>query len=192
MMLLYFRNSSLNKFQSIMGILMFSKKTECSLQSIARCIRLTTAYSTTLEQLYSMSSEASQWLKQIGLDWMKQLASFHVVYDNMNQYWRVWHQSIDSKAELESGTATTLGNQETMHNIIERQLGIPSDAVEGCLIPTSGDCATIAHLQTLKHNTSSGSTWFSSNKFIFPLIELWHMKFAMLKGIVKAHWPEPY
>ncbi len=42
--------------------------------------------------------------------------------------------------------ATTLGNQETVHNIIERQLGIPPDAVEGCLIPTSGDCATIACL----------------------------------------------
>ena len=23
-----------------------------------------------------------------------------------------------------------------------------------------------------------------------PLIELWHMKFMMLKGIIKAHWPE--
>ena len=28
--------------------------------------------------------------------------------------------------------ATTLGNWETMHNIIERQLGISPDAVEGC------------------------------------------------------------
>jgi len=238
-----------------------------------------------------MSSEVSQQLKKIGSDWMKWLASFHIVYDNMNQYQKVWHQSIDTKAELESGTAamlimqpnvapdafdgheyeaqrlhinphditinkvwndidsdhlkkvsilnilhlllqhvpglqhhkdeferfqkecekhmadphvsriipletsgydkvTTLGNWETVCNIIERQLGIPPDAVEGHLIPTSGDCATIAHLQTLKHNMSSGSTWFSSNRFILPLIKLWHMKFAMLKGIIKAHWPK--
>ena len=87
---------------------MFSKKTEHSLQSIAGHIGLTTAYSTTLEQLYSMSSEAAQQLKQIGLDWTKWLTSFHIVYDNVNQYRKVWCQSIDSKAELESGTAATL------------------------------------------------------------------------------------
>ncbi len=41
---------------------------------------------------------------------------------------------------------TMLGNGETMCDIIERQLGISPDAVEGHLIPTSGDCTTIAHL----------------------------------------------
>ncbi len=86
--------------------------------------------------------------------------------------------------------ATTLSNWETVHDIVERQLGIPPDAFKGCLISTSGDQATISCLRTLKCNTSSGSTWFSSNKYILPLIELWHMKYAMLKGIIKAHWPE--
>src|SRR5260370_31717801 len=55
-----------------------------------------------------MSSEAAQQLKQIGLDWTKWLTSFHIVYDNVNQYRKVWHQSIDSKAKLESGTTATL------------------------------------------------------------------------------------
>ena len=36
----------------------------------------------------------------------------------------------------------------------------------------------------------SGLSWFSSNCYVLPLIELWHMKFVMLKGIIKAHWPE--
>ena len=37
---------------------------------------------------------------------------------------------------------------------------------------------------------ASGLSWFSSNRYVLPLIELWHMKFTMLKGIIKAHWPE--
>ena len=86
--------------------------------------------------------------------------------------------------------ATTMGNCQTIHNIIGHQLGIPPHAVEGQLIPFSGDQATILCIRTLKCHTASESSWFSSNCYVLPLIELWHMKFVMLKGIIKAHWPE--
>ena len=42
--------------------------------------------------------------------------------------------------------ATTLGNQEIVHDVVERQLGIPPDASEGHLISTSSDQVTISRL----------------------------------------------
>ncbi|KAF8335348.1 uncharacterized protein EI90DRAFT_3120391 [Cantharellus anzutake] len=291
LMLIYFRNKNLNKFQSIMGILMFSENTEKSLQSIVSQVGLAVVYSSTLRRLYSMSTVASEKIRHIGSQWVDRLASFHVVYDNINQYHKNWRPSLASQTSLESGTAatlimqpgvasdafdgieyelrqrcikredvtlskvwndinqehlentcvvnilcillkhvpglkrherdfdkfrqafaihptplqkaevipletsgfdeaTTVGNRNTIRDIVGRQLGIAPEALDGRLIPFSGDQATISHLRTLKPHTSSGTTWFSSNRYILPLIEIWHMKFAMLKGIVKAHWPE--
>ena len=85
---------------------------------------------------------------------------------------------------------TTEGNHQTIQDIIGRQLAIALDTVEGCLIPISGDQMTISRIWTLKHQTSAGLSWWSSNTYVLPLIEVWHMKYAMLKGIVKAHWPD--
>ena len=84
----------------------------------------------------------------------------------------------------------TEGNCQTIQDIIGRQLVIGPDAVDGHLIPISGDQMTISQIQTLKRQTSGRSSWWSSNTYILPLIEVWHMKYAMLKGIVKAHWPD--
>jgi hypothetical protein len=291
MVLLYFRNKALNKFQSILGILMFSENSSKSLQLITGRIGLAVANSSTLKRLYSMSTVASEKIRIIGANWVNKLASFHVVYDNINQYHKNWRPSLSSQTSMESGTAatlimqpgvasdafdgfeyeerrrhvkreditltkiwndvdrkhlenvciinilrllldyvpglrrhtsdfdnlrqtvaihgtplqktdvipletsgfdeaTTMGNCQTIRDIVERQLGIPPHAVEGRLIPFSGDQATISRIRTLKRHTASGSSWFSSNRYILPLIELWHMKFAMLKGIIKAHWPE--
>ncbi len=94
-----------------MGTLMFSENTEHSVQSITECIGLAVAYITTMKQMYSMSAGASKQLKQIGLDWSKKFASFHVVYNNINQYQKVWQPSIESHTELESGTAAALTMQ---------------------------------------------------------------------------------
>ncbi|KAF8320184.1 uncharacterized protein EI90DRAFT_3131988 [Cantharellus anzutake] len=270
MMLLYFHNKGLNKFQSIMGILMFSENSSKSLQSITGRMGLAVANSSTLKRLYSMSAVASERIRTIGANWVNKLVSFHIVYDNINQYHQNWRPSLSSQTSLESGTAatlimqpgvapeafdgfeyeehwqcvkceditlakiwedidrkhlentdfddlrhtfaihpmplqktevipletsgfdeaTTIGNRQTIWDVVEHQLRIPPHALEGRLIPFSGDQATISHIRTLKCHTSSGSTWFSSNRYILPLIELWHIKFAMLKDIIKVHWPE--
>lgn len=36
--------------------------------------------------------------------------------------------------------------------------------------------------------TKKGRSWVSSFRFVMPLIELWHMKYAFLNGIFSAHW----
>ncbi len=76
---------------------------------------------------------------------------------------------------------TTEGNCQTIWDIIGQQLAIAPDTVEGCLIPISGDQMTISRIWTLKHQTSAGLSWWSSNTYVLPLIEVWHMKYAMLK-----------
>ncbi len=58
------------------------------------------------------------------------------------------------------------------------------------MIPISGDQAMVSHLRTLKWQTLSGSSAYSSNEYVLPLIEEWHKLFAFWKGIVNAHYPE--
>src|SRR5258708_247944 len=43
-------------------------------------------------------------------------------------------------------------------------------------------------LQGFSPQTSTCRSWFTSQKWVLPLIELWHMKWSFLKGIYKAHW----
>ena len=86
--------------------------------------------------------------------------------------------------------AMTLGNHQTIRDIIDRQLKIKPEALTGHMIPISGDQATIVHIRTLKRQTQSGSSAYLSNEYILPLIEEWHKIFAFLKGIVNAHYPE--
>src|SRR5258705_13465426 len=66
--------------------------------------------------------------------------------------------------------------------------GISSKELEGRIFMVSGDQSTIAHICTLLSQTSTCQSWFTSQKWVLPLIELCHMKWSFLKGIYKAHW----
>src|SRR6266436_3946948 len=110
MILLYMRNINLNKFQLIIiiGVLLFSTNTEHAIQSILGQLGLMVAYNSTVNRLYSMSSITTSHIHEIGEKWSRGKASFHIVYDNINQYHQNWHPSISSQTSLESGTAATL------------------------------------------------------------------------------------
>lgn len=84
--------------------------------------------------------------------------------------------------------ATIVGNRSVVRDLVTRQLGITPHELEGRLFPFSGDQSTIASLRTLKHQTNLGGTWFSSHRWVLPIIELWHMGVAHLKGIFQNHW----
>jgi len=86
--------------------------------------------------------------------------------------------------------AMTLGNHQTIHDIIDHQLKINEEALTGQMIPISGDQAMVSRLRTLKQQTSSGASAYSLNEYILPLIEEWHKLFAFLKGIVNTHYLE--
>ena len=69
---------------------------------------------------------------------------------------------------------------------------IKPETLTGQMITISGDQATVSHIRTLKQQrqTPSGSSAYSSNEYILPLIEEWHKLFAFLKGIMNGHYPE--
>ena len=104
-----------------MGLLMFSENSLKSLQSITSWIGLAVANSSTQNHLYSMSVVVSQKICSIGTNWVKRSASFHVVYDNINQYHKDWWPSLSSQTSMEIGTAATLIMQP----------GVASDAFDG-------------------------------------------------------------
>ena len=101
------RNIHLNKFQLIIGILLFSTNTECAVQSILGQLGLLVAYNSMVNRLYSMSSVATSHIHEIGKKWSRGKVSFHIVYDNINQYHWNWHPSITSQTSLESRTASS-------------------------------------------------------------------------------------
>src|SRR5258708_40269405 len=115
MVLLYMRNVNMNKLQLIMGILFFSTNMECSVYSIASQLGLSVAYSSRVNRLYAMSNAASSHIQEIGQRWMKCEVSFHIIYDNINQYHKNWCPSIASWNSLESGMAATLIMYPTTH-----------------------------------------------------------------------------
>ena len=73
------------------------------------------AYSSTINRLYLMSNVASGHIQELGQKWMRCEASFHIVYNNINQYHKNWHPSIASQTSLESGMAATLIIYPTTH-----------------------------------------------------------------------------
>ena len=85
--------------------------------------------------------------------------------------------------------AYTQGNRDVILDTFVHQLGISHNELEGRLFPVSGDQSTVARVWTLLAQTSTCRSWFTSHKWVLPIIELWHMKWAFLKGIYKAHWP---
>ena len=78
-----------------------------------------------------MSDVVASHIHELGQKWMQHKASFHIVYDNINQYHKSWHLSIASQTSLESGTAAMLIIYPSAHldafnayEYVERQQGI--------------------------------------------------------------------
>ncbi|KAF8342323.1 uncharacterized protein EI90DRAFT_3011819 [Cantharellus anzutake] len=84
--------------------------------------------------------------------------------------------------------AYTQGNRDVILDAFVRQLGVSHKELEGRQFPVSGNQSTIARIRTLLAQTSTCRTWFTSHKWVLPVIKLWHMKWTFLKGIYKAHW----
>ena len=84
--------------------------------------------------------------------------------------------------------AYTQGNRNVILDAFVHQMGMSYKELEGRQFPVSGDQATVARVHTLLSQTSTCCTWLTSHKWVVPVIELWHMKWAFLKGIYKAHW----
>ncbi|KAF8302082.1 hypothetical protein DL93DRAFT_500602 [Clavulina sp. PMI_390] len=85
--------------------------------------------------------------------------------------------------------STTAGNLEVM-NDIARQLGIQDEEfdLKRPIITVSGDQMSVARLRSVKYATQFNRSWSQAKRWVFPLIELWHMRYAYLHGIFSSHW----
>ena len=71
---------------------------------------------------------------------------------------------------------------------IASQLGLKPEDFEDLIIPVAGDQLTVNSIRKLKTYTSTDCTTYSRYTWALPWIQLWHMKWAMLRSIFHAHW----
>ena len=126
--------------------------------------------------------------------YVPELARFKANVDNLQYKMYTKHHIKPAKTGYHplqcSGydEAYTQGNHDMILDAFIHQLGISNKELEGRLFPVSGDQSTIVHVHTLLAQTLTCWSWFTSHKWVFPVIRLWHMKWAFLKGIYKVHW----
>ncbi|KAF9488430.1 hypothetical protein BDN71DRAFT_1347373, partial [Pleurotus eryngii] len=84
--------------------------------------------------------------------------------------------------------STTAGNSDVLRNITHSQLGMDNDDFKDLLMPVAGDQLTVDRIRKLKGYTLKDISEYSRHAWALPVIQLWHMKWAFLKAIYKAHW----
>src|SRR5258708_21412054 len=126
--------------------------------------------------------------------YVPKLARFKANIDNLQYKMYAKHHIEPAKTKyhplqcLGYNEAYTQGNCDVILDMFVHQLGISNKELEGRLFLVSGDQSTIACVCTLLAQTSTCWSWFTSHKWVLPVIKLWHMKWAFLKGIYKVHW----
>ncbi|KAF4575304.1 hypothetical protein EYR36_006663 [Pleurotus pulmonarius] len=84
--------------------------------------------------------------------------------------------------------STTAGNSDVLHDITHLQMGMATDDFGEFIMPIAGDQLTVDRVRKLIHYTKQDVTEYAQHTWALPFIQLWHMKWAFLKAIYKAHW----
>lgn len=84
--------------------------------------------------------------------------------------------------------STTAGNSDVLHDITHLQMGMTDKDFGEFVIPVAGDQLTVDRVRKLIHYTKKDVNDYSRHMWALPCIQLWHMKWAFLKAIYKAHW----
>ncbi|KAF4568361.1 hypothetical protein EYR40_010237 [Pleurotus pulmonarius] len=84
--------------------------------------------------------------------------------------------------------STTAGNSDVLRDITHSQMGMSDKDFDNILLPVAGDQLTVDRVRKLKHYTARDVSTYARHSWALPFIQLWHMKWAFLKAIYKAHW----
>ena len=95
------------------------------------------------------------------------------------QYYPLKTSDIDESSP--SGAKGVLDN-------IASQLGLKEEDFDNLLIPVAGDQLTVNNVRKLRMYTSTDCTTYSRYSWTLPWIQLWHMKWAVLRSIFHTHW----
>ena len=79
-------------------------------------------------------------------------------------------------------------NIKILHDLTMKQLKMAPVAFKNLLMLVCGDQMTISRLRTLAYNTKDDLLVYDCHSWVVPLIQLWHLKWTYLKGIMKCHW----
>ena len=103
----------------------------------------------------------------------------HPLQLHKSQYYPLKTSDIDESKP--SGAQDVLGN-------ITSQLGLEEKDFQDLLIPIAGDQLTVSNVRKLKTYTTTDHTIYSRYTWTLPWIQLWHMKWAVLRSIFHTHW----
>lgn len=84
--------------------------------------------------------------------------------------------------------ATTAGNIKILFDLVVNQMKLVPSSLHRRLILVCGDLMTINRLRTVKAYTKANISEYDKHSWVLPMAQLWHLKWAFLKGIIKCHW----
>ena len=73
---------------------------------------------------------------------------------------------------------------------IASQLKLEEADFDNILIPVTGDLVTVDRVRKLKRYTRTDAGTYNQHTWALPWIQLWHMKWAVLRSLYNTHWAE--
>lgn len=83
---------------------------------------------------------------------------------------------------------TTAGTKDVLRDLVTRQFGILPEWLSNCFLFILGDQLTIDRIRKVVHYLRKGSSAHTKHLWARPVIQLWHMKWAWQKAIIRLHW----
>ncbi|KAG8729333.1 hypothetical protein FRC11_009015, partial [Ceratobasidium sp. 423] len=80
------------------------------------------------------------------------------------------------------------GVSDILHDLVFTQMGMLPAWFDKLLVMVCGDQLTIDRLRKVIRYKATEETFYESRGWALPIIQLWHMKVAYLRSILKVHW----
>jgi len=80
------------------------------------------------------------------------------------------------------------GGAKDVLSDIASQLQLQESDLDNILIPVAGDLVTVDRVRKLKRYTCTDVGIRNQHKWALPWIQLWHMKWAVLRSFYNTHW----
>ncbi|KAG8780720.1 hypothetical protein FRC12_022648 [Ceratobasidium sp. 428] len=84
--------------------------------------------------------------------------------------------------------STVAGVSDILHDLVTTQMKMEPSWLDGLLIPACGDHLSIDRLRKAIRYKAMEQSIYESRSWALPFIQLWHMKLAYLRSILKVHW----
>ncbi|KAG8695647.1 hypothetical protein FRC08_007634 [Ceratobasidium sp. 394] len=84
--------------------------------------------------------------------------------------------------------STAAGVSEILHDLVSTQMGMQPSWFKKLLIMVCGDQLTVDRLRKIIRYRATEDDVYESRSWVLPIIQIWHMKVAYLRSILKTHW----